>query len=131
MSPAKRIARLMRAQQLSGLVRRRKGKTTIRVPGIATAPDLVRREWNPTAPDRLWVADITFIRTWEGWLYLAAVLDWAIRAAVWAGRSPTTFAPTWCSTRSRWRSPGAGRSPASCITQTRDRNTSHLPSASA
>jgi putative transposase len=39
-------------------VRRRKGKTTIRVPGIATAPDLVRRDFAPRAPNRLWVADL-------------------------------------------------------------------------
>ena len=52
------------------------------MPGVATAPDLVRREWNPTAPNRLWVADITFIRTWEGWLYLAAVLDCHSRRCV-------------------------------------------------
>ncbi len=66
----KRVARLMRQSQLSGLVPRRKGKTTIRVPGIETSPDLVRREWNPTEPNRLWVADITYVRTWEGWIYL-------------------------------------------------------------
>jgi putative transposase len=78
----KRVARLMRRERISGLVKRRRGKTTIRVPGVATAPDLVRREWNPTAPNRLWVADITFIRTWEGWLYLAAVLDCHSRRCV-------------------------------------------------
>jgi putative transposase len=52
----KRVARLMRQAGLSGLVGRRKGKTTIRVPGIATAPDLVRRDFAPAAPNRLWVA---------------------------------------------------------------------------
>jgi transposase InsO family protein len=78
----KRVARLMQKEGVNGLIRRRKGKTTIRVPGIATAPDLVRREWNPTAPNRLWVADITLIRTWEGWLYLAAVLDCFSRRCV-------------------------------------------------
>lgn len=76
----KRVARLMRSEGLSGLIRRRKGRTTIRVPG--TAPDLVRREWNPTEPNRLWVADITYCRTWEGWLYLAAVLDCYSRRCV-------------------------------------------------
>jgi putative transposase len=50
----KRVARLMRQTGLSGMVRRRKGKTTIRVPGVATAPDLVRRDFAPTAPNRLW-----------------------------------------------------------------------------
>jgi putative transposase len=78
----KRVARLMRQEGISGLVERKKGKTTIRVPGITTAPDLVRREWNPTEPNRLWVADITYIRTWEGWLYLAAVLDCHSRRCV-------------------------------------------------
>jgi len=78
----KRVARLMRRQRISGLVKRRRGKTTIRVPGVATAPDLVRRAWNPTAPNRLWVADITYVRTWEGWLYLAAVLDCHSRRCV-------------------------------------------------
>jgi putative transposase len=78
----KRVARLMRRERISGLVKRRRGKTTIRVPGVVTAPDLVRREWNPAAANRLWVADITFIRTWEGWLYLAAVLDCFSRRCV-------------------------------------------------
>ncbi len=78
----KRVARLMRQRQLSGLVPRRRGKTTIRVPGIATSPDLVRREWNPTEPNRLWVADITYVRTWEGWVYLAAVVDCYSRKVV-------------------------------------------------
>jgi putative transposase len=78
----KRVARLMAADGLSGLIRRKKGRTTIRVPGVTTAPDLVRREWNPTTPNRLWVADITYCRTWEGWLYLAAVLDCYSRRCV-------------------------------------------------
>lgn len=78
----KRVARLMRQEEISGLIRRRKGRTTVRVPGVATAPDLVRREWNPTEPNRLWVADITYCRTWEGWLYLAAVLDCYSRRCV-------------------------------------------------
>jgi transposase InsO family protein len=38
------------------------------------APDLVKRNFTPEAPDRLWVADITYVRTWEGWLYLSFVL---------------------------------------------------------
>ncbi len=84
----KRVARLMRQEGLSGLVRRKRGKTTVRVPGIATAPDLVRREWNPTQPNRLWVADITYCRSWEGWLYLAAVLDCHSRKVVgWSLRN--------------------------------------------
>ena len=81
----KRVARLMRWAGLSGMVRRRKGRTTIRVPGIATAPDLVRRDFAPTAPNRLWVADLTEVSTWEGKLYLAVVLDCYSRRFVgWA-----------------------------------------------
>ena len=61
------------------------GRTTIRVQGVRTAPDLVQRDFNPTAPDRLWCADITYIRTWEGWLYLASVMDCYSRRIVgWA-----------------------------------------------
>jgi putative transposase len=81
----KRVERLMRQAGLSGMVRRRRGRTTISVPGIRTAPDLVAREFNPTAPNRLWCADITYVRTWEGWLYLASVMDCYSRRIVgWA-----------------------------------------------
>jgi putative transposase len=81
----KRVARLMRWAGLSGMVRQRKGRTTIRVPGLATAPDLVRRDFGPTAPNRLWVADLTEVSTWEGKLYLAVVLDCYSRRCVgWA-----------------------------------------------
>ncbi len=81
----KRVARLMRAAGLSGMVPRRRGKTTISVPGIRTAPDLVCRDFNPTGVNRLWSADITYIRTWEGWLYLASVMDLYSRRIVgWA-----------------------------------------------
>ncbi len=67
------------------MVRRRKGKTTIRVPGIATAPDLVCRDFAPRAPNRLWVADLTEIATWEGKLYLVVVVDCFSRRCVgWA-----------------------------------------------
>jgi putative transposase len=81
----KRVARLMRQAGLSGMVRRRRGKTTVSVPGIATAPDLVCRDFAPTAPNRLWVADLTEIATWEGKLYLAVVVDCYSRRCVgWA-----------------------------------------------
>lgn len=84
----KRVARLMRQAGISGLIKRKRGRTTIRVPGVATAPDLVRREWNPTEPNRLWVADITYCRSWEGWLYLAAVIDCHSRRVVgWSLRN--------------------------------------------
>ena len=81
----KRVARLMRQAGLSGLVRRRRGKTTIRVPGVRPAPDLVGRDFNPAAPNALWAADLTEIATWEGKLYLAVVVDCYSRRCVgWA-----------------------------------------------
>jgi putative transposase len=84
----KRVARLMRAEGTSGLVKRKRGRTTIRVPGVLTAPDLVRRSWNHEEPNRLWVADITYCRSWEGWVYLAAVMDCHSRRCVgWSLRS--------------------------------------------
>src|SRR3954454_17954590 len=81
----KRVERLMRTAGLSGQIKRRRGKTTIRAQGVRTAPDLVERDFNPTAINRLWCADITHIRTWEGWLYLASVMDCSSRRIVgWA-----------------------------------------------
>jgi putative transposase len=81
----KRVARLMRRAGLSGLIRRRRGKTTIRVPGVRPAPDLVRRDFHPAGPNQLWVADLTEIATWEGKLYLAVVIDCYSRRCVgWA-----------------------------------------------
>jgi putative transposase len=74
----KRVARLMREAGLFGCGgRRRKARTTVRSRTESTppAPDLVRRNFTPEAPDRLWVADITYVRTWEGWLYVSFVLD--------------------------------------------------------
>ena len=71
----KRVERLMRAAGLSGLVASKRGRTTIRVPGVRVCEDLVDRAFLAAAPDRLWVADITYLRTWEGWLYLVAVQD--------------------------------------------------------
>ena len=71
----KRVERLMRGAGLSGLVPKRRGRTTIRVPGVRIADDLVQRQFRPAAPNVLWVTDITYLRTWEGWLYLCAVQD--------------------------------------------------------
>jgi putative transposase len=71
----KRVERLMRAAGISGLVPKRRGRTTITVPGVRVADDLVERQFRPEAPNVLWLADITYLRSWEGWLYLAAIQD--------------------------------------------------------
>jgi putative transposase len=71
----KRVERLMQNARISGLVAKKYGRTTIRVPGVRVADDLVERQFRPGAANVLWLADITYLRTWEGWLYLAAVQD--------------------------------------------------------
>ena len=69
------VERLMRAHGIVGVGPLKTKKTTL--PGLApvAAPDLVRRDFSATRPDALWLADFTYIRTWEGWAYLAVVLD--------------------------------------------------------
>ncbi len=71
----KRIERLMREARITGLRPKKRGRTTIRVPGVRVCEDLVDRAFLAAAANRLWVADITYLRTWEGWLYLVAVQD--------------------------------------------------------
>jgi len=81
----KRVARLMRREGLQGVSRRKGPRTTIRKEGSRPAPDLVNRNFSATAPNKLWVADITYIPTWAGFLYLAVVLDACHRQIVgWA-----------------------------------------------
>jgi putative transposase len=70
----KRVARLMKTAGLAGVSRRRFVTTTVR-DGSRQAPDLVERAFKAEAPNMLWVADITYIPTWSGFLYLAIVLD--------------------------------------------------------
>jgi putative transposase len=78
----KRVARLMKAAGISGVRPRKRWKTTIRIPGVTPATDLVNRDFKASGPNVLWVADITYLRTGEGWLYLAAVQDTYSRAIV-------------------------------------------------
>jgi len=71
----KRVARLMRKANLVGVHRRRLKGCTVRDPARPSYPDLVQRSFTATAPNQLWVADITQHATGEGWLYLATVID--------------------------------------------------------
>lgn len=81
----KRVARLMRGAGLVGVSRRRGTRTTRRGPAEIPATDLVQRDFSATAPDQLWVADITYVPTWAGFLFLAVVLDAFSRRVVgWA-----------------------------------------------
>lgn len=81
----KRVAGLMRALGLEGVHRRRRARTTRRDEGARPAPDLVDRDFSASGPDELWVADITYVPTWAGFLYLAVVVDASSRKVVgWA-----------------------------------------------
>ncbi|SDT80443.1 IS3 family transposase [Actinoplanes derwentensis] len=83
----KRVARLMRAAGLAGKSPRRWRTTTIADPNAGQRPDLVGRDFttDPAAIDTRWCGDITYINTWQGWLYLATVIDLASRRIVgWA-----------------------------------------------
>lgn len=84
----KRVERLMRTAGISGYVKRRKFRTTFSLRGVRVADDLVERDFNPPAPDRLWASDIKYVSTWEGTLYLASVIDCYSRKVVgWSMRS--------------------------------------------
>ena len=81
----KRVARLMRAAGIKGATLRRYVLTTQADPAATKPLDLVKRKFYATAPDRLWVADLTYIPTWSGFVYLAMVLDVFSRKVVgWA-----------------------------------------------
>jgi putative transposase len=84
----KRIARLMRACGIAGVSRRRGTRTTLRGDDARPAPDLVDRDFTADGPDQLWVADITYLPTWAGFLYLAVVIDvWSRRVVGWSMRT--------------------------------------------
>lgn len=82
----KRIARLMRVAGIRGISRRRAFTvTTRRDPKQRPAPALVQRRFHADGPDQLWVADMTYVPTWVGFVYLAVVLDvWSRRVVGWA-----------------------------------------------
>jgi len=71
----KRVARLMAIAGLEGVHRRRSVRTTVRDRDAAPAPDLVNRSFSASCPNQLWVADITYVPTWSGFLYVAVVVD--------------------------------------------------------
>jgi len=81
----KRIARLMRKAGIEGVSRRKKFRTTIRGLDSRPAPDLVDRDFSAPGPNRVWVADITYVPTYAGFLFLAVVVDaWSRRVVGWA-----------------------------------------------
>jgi putative transposase len=82
----KRVARLMQLAGLQGVSRRRGFVvTTRRQAGSPKAPDLVKRQFIARGPNQLWVADMTYVPTWAGFIYLAVVIDvWSRRVVGWS-----------------------------------------------
>lgn len=81
----KRVARLMRLAGLRGVSRRNFYTTTVRDEHAQPAPDLVERDFEAAGPDQLWVADITYVPTWAGFLFLAVVVDvWSRKVVGWS-----------------------------------------------
>ncbi len=81
----RRVARIMREKGLCARLPRRSRKTTDSSHSRPVARDLVQRQFLPKTPNEVWAADITYIRTWEGWLYLAVVMDLFSRRVIgWA-----------------------------------------------
>jgi putative transposase len=81
-----RVARLMRLANIRGISRRRGFTvTTRRDKRQAPASDLVKRQFQASGPNQLWVADMTYVPTWTGFLYLAVVIDvWSRRVVGWS-----------------------------------------------
>ncbi len=81
----KRVARIMRQEGLDARPRRGFKRTTDSKHSFPIAPNMLQRNFEADAPNEVWVADITAIRTWEGWLYLAVIVDLFSRKVVgWA-----------------------------------------------
>jgi putative transposase len=83
-----RVARLMRRHRIRAVRSYRRRRYVAGTPSVVT-PDRLEREFTVDEPDRVWVTDITYIRTWEGWLYLAAVMDLYSRKVVGWSMQPT------------------------------------------
>jgi putative transposase len=113
------VERLMRELGLRGVVRGKTIRTTIGDEASSRPADLVARRFRADAPNRLWVADLTYVRTFAGWVYVAFVVDVFSRVVVgWQARARCT--PPWPWTRLRWRSGRAAPSAyrGSSITRT-------------
>jgi putative transposase len=87
-----RCRRLMRTAGIQGARRGKKVRTTRADPTDVRAPDLVERDFTASGPDELWVTDFTYCSTWQGWVYVAFVLDvYSRRIVGWnASRTMTT-----------------------------------------
>ncbi len=121
------VERLMRASKLAGVVRGKTRRTTIAAEAAAGRPaDLVQRDFHAVAPNRRWVADITYVATWSGFVYLAFVSDLFSRRIVgWRASTSLRTDLHWTHSSKRYGSATAKAptSPGSCITPTEECNT--------
>jgi putative transposase len=114
----KRVARLMREGGLAVARRRRRvPRTTDSRHDHPVAPDLLGRAFTADRPDTVWLADLSYIPTGEGWLYLAAIKDMATREIVGWSR-PITSGPSWRATPCGWPCSGGSRRRGSSIIPT-------------
>tara|TARA_R100000365_G_scaffold3543_1_gene12052 strand:- start:1303 stop:2145 length:843 start_codon:yes stop_codon:yes gene_type:complete len=106
----RRVDRLMRDLGVNGLVRGRGVRTTIPNRNAERAPDLLERDFTAAAPNRRWVADFTYVRTWAGFVYVAFVIDCFSRAIVgWhAATTKTTPLVTTALRMGLWRRDRSG-----------------------
>ncbi|MFD0328362.1 IS3 family transposase [Streptacidiphilus monticola] len=101
------VERLMGELGIEGVIRGRRRRTTVPEPAAPRPPDLVDRRFTAERPDQLWVADMTYVRTWTGWVYVAFVLDVFSRTIVgWQAANHMRTELPW--THSRWLCGGAG-----------------------
>ena len=114
------VERLMRLEGLAGAARGKVKRTTIADTSAPRARDLVRRDFAPLAPDRLWVADMTYVSTWGGWVYVAFVIDaFARRIIGWrCGSSMSTQLVLDALEQAVWTREREGRSVGSVVAHT-------------
>ncbi len=108
---ARRVDRLMRQEGMNGLVRGRGVRTTVADKHADRAPDLLDRDFTAGSPNRRWVADFTYVRTWEGFVYVAFVIDCFSRSIVGWQASTTKQTPLVTSAlrMGLWRRDRAGQ----------------------
>lgn len=97
------VERLMRELGIHGVVRGKPKRTTLVDQAAQRPADLVNRDFSATRPNRLWVVDLTYVRTWVGFVYAAFVIDVFSRMIAGVGSWPPICVPTWPWTRWRWR----------------------------
>lgn len=95
-----RVARLMKKAKIRSITKKKFVVTTFSKHGFALSPNLLNREFNPDQQGKVWVSDITYVRTMEGWLYLTVILDLADRKVIGWSTSKTmkaadTIIPAW------------------------------------